>query len=73
MLPHAGTDTRVWREVVELGADARPSLASSAAPTVEADVAVLWDWQSWWAQDLEWRPSEDHDARERADAFYEAL
>jgi beta-galactosidase len=38
-----------------------------------ADVAVLWDWHSWWAQSLQWRPSEDHDARERADTFYEAL
>lgn len=36
-------------------------------------MAVLWDWHSWWAQNLAWRPSEDHEARERADAFYEAL
>jgi beta-galactosidase len=36
-------------------------------------VAVLWDWHSWWAQNLDWRPSADHDARERADAFYAAL
>ncbi|MFD0392590.1 beta-galactosidase trimerization domain-containing protein [Streptomyces nogalater] len=34
---------------------------------------MLWDWQSWWAQSLDWRPSEDHDPRERADSFYEAL
>jgi beta-galactosidase len=34
---------------------------------------MLWDWQSWWAQSLDWRPSVDHDARERADSFYEAL
>jgi beta-galactosidase len=34
---------------------------------------VLWDWASWWAQRLEWRPSQDHDARERADSFYESL
>lgn len=34
---------------------------------------MLWDWHSWWAQTLDWRPSEDHDPRERADAFYEAL
>ena len=34
---------------------------------------MLWDWHSWWAQNLDWRPSVDHEARERADAFYEAL
>ncbi|MEU0673884.1 beta-galactosidase [Streptomyces sp. NPDC006172] len=72
MVPHGGTDTRVWREVVELGA-ALESLSDVRGARTEADVAVLWDWQSWWAQNLAWRPSEDHDARERADAFYESL
>ncbi|MFC5218685.1 beta-galactosidase [Streptomyces coerulescens] len=72
MLPHAGTDTRVWREVVELGA-AVDSLSSVRGTRTQADVAMLWDWHSWWAQNLDWRPSEDHDPRERADAFYEAL
>ncbi|MEU5095701.1 beta-galactosidase [Streptomyces sp. NPDC020996] len=72
MLPHGGTETRVWREVVELGA-AIDCLATVRSTRTEADVAVLWDWQSWWAQNLQWRPSEDHDPRERADAFYEAL
>ncbi len=72
MLPHGGTETRVFREVTELGASVR-SLASLRGTRTEADVAVLWDWQSWWAQNLDWRPSQDHDARERADAFYEAL
>ncbi|MFB8177608.1 beta-galactosidase [Streptomyces sp. NPDC055966] len=72
MLPHGGTDTRVWREVVELGASV-DSLSTIRGTRTEADVAMLWDWQSWWAQNLSWRPSEDHDPRERADSFYEAL
>ncbi|MEV4969713.1 beta-galactosidase [Streptomyces scopuliridis] len=72
MLPHAGTDSRVWREVVGLGA-ALGGLATVRGTKTAADAALVWDWQSWWAQRLEWRPSEDHDARERADTFYEAL
>ncbi|WP_069771615.1 beta-galactosidase [Streptomyces sp. LUP30] len=72
MLPHGGADTRVWREVVELGSSL-DSLAALRGTRTEADAAVLWDWQSWWAQNLAWRPSEDADPRERADAFYEAL
>ncbi|MFE0677169.1 beta-galactosidase [Streptomyces sp. NPDC058867] len=72
MVPHGGTDTRVWREVVELGAHL-DSLSTIRGTRTRADVAVLWDWNSWWAQTLDWRPSEDHDPRERADAFYEAL
>ncbi|MGQ4333976.1 beta-galactosidase [Streptomyces hayashii] len=72
MVPHGGADTRVWREVVELGASL-DSLAALRGTRTEADAAVLWDWHSWWAQNLAWRPSEDADPRERADAFYEAL
>ena len=72
MLPHGGTETRVWREVVELGA-ALDSSSTVRGTRTRADAAVLWDWQSWWAQNLDWRPSRDHDPRERADAFYEAL
>lgn len=56
MLPHGGTDTRVWRDVVGLGSDLR-RLAAVAGSDVEADVAILWDWESWWALELEWRPS----------------
>ena len=72
MLPHAGTDSRVWREVVALGADLG-RLAEIQGSRVVSDVAMLWDWQSWWAQKLEWRPSVDLDARERAEAYYQAL
>ncbi|MFI9582006.1 beta-galactosidase [Streptomyces sp. NPDC052236] len=72
MVPQAGTDSRVWREVVTLGADL-DSLAPVRGTRTVADAAMVWDWQSWWAQQLEWRPSEEHDARERADAFYETL
>jgi beta-galactosidase len=72
MVPHGGADTRVWREVVELGA-ALDSLRAIRGTRTVADAAVLWDWQSWWAQNLAWRPSEDADPRERADAFYETL
>ncbi|MEU1007547.1 beta-galactosidase [Streptomyces sp. NPDC005890] len=72
MLPHGGTDTRVWREVAELGASVG-ALSEIRGTRTVADAAMLWDWQSWWAQNLSWRPSEDHDPRERADSFYEAL
>ncbi|MEU2545934.1 beta-galactosidase [Streptomyces roseolus] len=72
MVPHGGTDTRIWREVVELGAGLGALEEIRGSRTVP-DVAMLWDWQSWWAQKLEWRPNEAHDARERADGFYETL
>ncbi|WP_422770820.1 beta-galactosidase [Plantactinospora sp. WMMC1484] len=72
MLPHGGTDTRIWREVVALGADLA-SLEPLRGTRVVADVAMLWDWESWWAVELDWRPSVDLDYRERVAAYYERL
>jgi beta-galactosidase len=59
MLPHAGTDSRVWREVAGLGADLG-RLAQVAGSPVPAEVAVLLDWESWWALELDSHPSRLH-------------
>ena len=72
MLPHTGTSSRVWREVVELGAELG-RLAPVLGSRTRADAAILWDWESFWAQDLEWRPSDDLDHRERVAAFHERM
>lgn len=67
MLPHAGTQSRVWREVVRLGEDLG-ALAEVRGSGVVADLALLWDWPSWWAQ----RAGAGLDAGERAHAWYAA-
>ncbi|WP_204745560.1 beta-galactosidase [Glycomyces paridis] len=72
MLPHGGTDTEVWRDVAALGADLK-ALSGVTGADVAADVAVLWDWESWWALELEWRPSVDLRFRERVEAYYASL
>ncbi len=72
MLPHAGTSSRVWREVCELGA-AVGRLGEVRGSRVVAEAAILWDWESFWAQDLEWRPSVDLGHRERVRAVYDRL
>ncbi|MCU1407472.1 MAG: hypothetical protein JWQ43_3775 [Glaciihabitans sp.] len=48
MYPHAGTRTRTWREVVQLGAElaALPQLAVGSR---DARVALVFDWENWWA------------------------
>jgi beta-galactosidase len=71
MLPQGGTGTRIWREVVELGAELA-ALAELRGTVVEPDLALLWDWESWWAQELEWRPSVDLTYLERVRAWYAA-
>lgn len=72
MVPHAGTESRVWREVLELGA-ALGDIADVKGSTVNAHAAILYDYESCWAQDLEWRPTVDHTHSERISAFYERL
>ena len=46
MLPHAGTGTRTWNEIVALGARLA-ELPALPAPA-PARVAVVFDWESWW-------------------------
>lgn len=72
MLPHAGTASRVFREVTELG-ERLGELGELQGGRTRAEVAVLYDWESLWAQDLEWRPSDDLQFRERMRTYYERL
>lgn len=48
MLPHAGTQTRTWQEVVSLGERLR-RLGELPAPGSDARVALVFDWENWWA------------------------
>lgn len=69
MIPHAGTDTRVFRETREL-AGRLGALGETRGASVPTRVAMLWDWESFWAQDLEWRPTNDLDHRRQLERYY---
>jgi len=56
MLPHAGTDSRRWRDVCALGATLG-RLGEVAGSAVEAPTAVLVDWDSAWACQQDAHPS----------------
>jgi len=71
MLPHAGTDSRTWREVTELGADLG-RLAPVAGAAVRAEAALLHDWESWWALEADSHPRQLH-LVELLRAFYRPL
>ena len=59
MVPHAGRDSALFRDVVDLGATLG-RLAEVRGSVVEtARVALLWDTDAWWAADLEAHPSAD--------------
>lgn len=72
MLPHGGTGTRVWREVCALGADLA-RLGPVRGSRVVTDVGLWWDWQSWWAMELEFRPVTELSYLERVLTTYHAL
>jgi len=58
MVPHAGTDTGIWREVLELGR-VLGALGEVAGSRVVADAALVFSWDAWWAVDFESRPTGD--------------
>ncbi|WP_030555127.1 beta-galactosidase [Streptomyces exfoliatus] len=60
MVPHAGPDSRVFREVTAVG-EAVSRLGELAGSTVRAEVAVLHDADAWWALEVDGLPSEDLD------------
>jgi beta-galactosidase len=72
MVPHAGTDTGVWREVVELGGHLR-RLAEVAGSVVESDVAVLLDYPSGWAAEAHAQPSVDMGTFDEVRRWHAAL
>lgn len=72
MLPHAGTDTRTWREAVALGADldALPPLPAGAR---DARVALVFDWENWWAVEASDHPQNGLDYLAVIQRWYRAL
>ncbi|MCD0443552.1 beta-galactosidase [Glycomyces sp. A-F 0318] len=72
MVPHAGTDSKIWREVCELGARLK-ELAEVEGSRVHADTAILWDFPNRWAQEHEARPTTDLEAQAVFDEYYAAL
>ncbi|XVS61559.1 beta-galactosidase [Actinosynnema sp. CA-299493] len=60
MVPHAGPDSRIFREVEAVG-EAVARLAEVAGSTVTAEVAVLHDAEAWWASEADGLPSPDLD------------
>lgn len=57
MVPHAGAGTRVHAEVRELGRELTlvPELAGTR---IRNEVAIVFDWENWWALELDSHPSD---------------
>jgi len=64
--------SRVWREVVALGADLA-KLDAVLGARVPAEVAILFDWESWWALEIDATPSVDVGQMDQLARYYAPL
>lgn len=70
---HGRADARVFREVAAIGADLDRLGTATLDARVQAQVAVLFDWPSWWSIRASSGPSADLDYVEQVTAVYNAL
>jgi beta-galactosidase len=73
MVPHVPTEnSRSWREVSRLGAELG-RLDELLGARGEAETAILLDWESWWALELDSKPSTAVRMLDGVYAFYKPL
>src|SRR5436190_6258738 len=73
MVPHGPVESSpVWQEVVKLGRDLS-RLDAVGGSRSQAAVAVLFDWESWWALELPSKPTARVRQMEQLEAYYEPL
>ena len=72
MLPHGGTDTRSWAAVQELGNEL-DRIGQVAGGRTDAKVALVWDWENWWAVEGPAHPIKDFSYIEVALSHYSQL
>ncbi|MGI5149787.1 beta-galactosidase [Plantactinospora sp. CA-294935] len=74
VIGHAGRqDTRVFREVAELGAELDRLGPATLGGRTPARVALLFDWDSWWALEISDGPSRLLRYQQIVHAYYRAL
>jgi beta-galactosidase len=74
LIPHDGSnDNRVFRECSDLGAELAAIGPVVAGSRVPARVAILFDWESWWASEHSTRPCSDMKYMDQVQSYYRAL
>ncbi|MET7313087.1 beta-galactosidase [Streptomyces sp. NPDC005571] len=73
MVTHAGENGRTFREVKQLGAELAMIGTAVSGADVPAEVAILHDWDSWWAGAQEGKPSKLLDYTEIVQSWHRAL
>jgi beta-galactosidase len=71
---HAGrSDTRVFREVSALGEELEALAGEIVGARTQARVALVFDWDSWWAVEISDGPSRHVSYQQTLLAYYRAL
>ncbi|MCI9530898.1 MAG: beta-galactosidase [Lachnospiraceae bacterium] len=74
VISHAGHEhTRVFRECAALGAELEKLGGEILGSTVQAEAAILFDWENWWAADYSAGPSVDLKYHDEVLNYYTAL
>jgi beta-galactosidase len=73
LVPHAGEDTRVYREVSELGALLKAHPEISQYETDKAEIAMVYDYEQFWALMQANMPTEDLSYPETVATWYRSL
>lgn len=73
MVPHAGANTRIWRDVVKLGGHVSELSNLGSSATEQADVAMVFDYDSWWAMSQRNLPSTSQEYWKLPFDWYRAL
>ncbi|GAA3093880.1 beta-galactosidase [Streptomyces rectiviolaceus] len=73
MVPHAGADSEVFRAVTGLGQTLEALAPVAGSGREPARVAVLFDWDSWWASEQDSHPTSLLDYHQEALDWYSAL
>ncbi len=74
VISHAGHENvRVFREVAELGNDLNRLGDSLLDARAESQVAILFDWENWWALEMSSGPSKDLKYLPQIYKYYRAL
>ncbi|MGO4783081.1 beta-galactosidase [Cryobacterium sp. W22_MBD10_FK3] len=72
MLPHAGEDSTVFRSVARFGRELGTLAEVAGSRTAQARIGILFDWDSWWASELDSHPTELLRYKAEAMAWYTA-
>ncbi|BCY12799.1 beta-galactosidase [Actinoplanes sp. L3-i22] len=73
MLPHAGEQSAVFRAVTDLGKRLAALHEVAGTARVPADVAILFDWESWWVAEQDSHPTDRLRYHQEALDWYSAL